>query len=179
MGAAMACCVALFVWLPTLLGVPSLGPQASNLDTLLGSALTLSAILDDAVESVVVSMGFLLLVLLLRLLLRRESLAALLLIFILGLQQALWSPLSLWVTLPFGLLIWTIPILVLLRFGLLSMIVGMFVVSLVANLPITSRLGHWTGTTTLWVMAVVAVVSIWGFRTSLGGRSLLGDAMDS
>jgi serine/threonine-protein kinase len=179
MGAAMACCVALFVWLPTLLGVPSLGPQASNLDTLLGSALTLSAILDDAVESVVVSMGFLLLVLLLRLLLRRESLAALLLIFILGLQQALWSPLSLWVTLPFGLLIWTIPILVLLRFGLLSMIVGMFVVSLVANLPITSRLGHWTGTTTLWVMAVVAVVSIWGFWTSLGGRSLLGDAMDS
>ena len=82
-------------------------------------------------------------------------------------------------TLPFGFLIWTIPTLVLFRFGLLSTIVGIFVVSLVANLPITSRLGHWTGTTTLWVMAVVAGVAVWGFWTSLGGRSLVGDAMDS
>jgi hypothetical protein len=179
MGAAMACGVALFVWLPSLLGVPNAGPQASSLDTLLGPGYTLSAILDDAVESVAVAMGFLLLLLLLRLLLRRETLAALTLILVLGLQQALWSPLSLWVTLPFGLMIWTLPTLVLFRFGLLSTMVGLFVVSLVANLPITSRLGHWTGTTTLWVMAVVAGVAIWGFWTSLGGRSLLGDAMDS
>jgi hypothetical protein len=48
--AAMACFAALYEWLPALLGAPSPGPEAGGLDSLLGPASTLNAILDYAVQ---------------------------------------------------------------------------------------------------------------------------------
>jgi serine/threonine-protein kinase len=178
-GAGMACVIALYTQVPRLLGYPSAGPNAYALDTLLGNRFALSGILDMVVQAVAVGMGFMLVVLLLRLALRRESLAAVALIGLMGTQSALSSELSLWISLSFGLLVWSIPTIVLLRNGLLTTITGLLVIFLVGNFPITSRVDDWTGLTTTWSMAFVAGIAVWGFWTALGDHSLFGAALDS
>jgi serine/threonine-protein kinase len=178
-GSLIACLIAVHEWVPERLGVAPPPPSTFLLHTLLGPHRTSSAIIDFAVEAIYLGMGFLLLLLLLRLALRREALAAAALVLLLSVQNALASELDPWIALVLSCLIWTIPTVVLLRFGLLPTIVGMFVIFLMENLPITSRLDHWTAAPTLWAMAVVAGVLVWGFRCSLGARSLLGEVLDA
>jgi len=177
-GALMACLVALYEWLPERFGIAPRAPLTFQLRVLLGFDRTLSAILDHAVEATYLGMGFLLLMLVVRLGLRRDALAGGALILLLATQAALSAEIDPWIAFALSCLIWAVPTVVLLRFGLLPTIVGMFVIFLMENLPITSRLDHWTALPTLWSMAVVAGVLLWGFWTSLGSRSLLGEAFD-
>jgi serine/threonine-protein kinase len=178
-GAAMALCVSLVRYLPEYVGAPPQRPDLSALEVLLGTPETLSTILAFLLQAVFLAMGFMVLAMLLRMILRREWAAAGALILLMGLQQAFGMEMSFWVALPFGLVIWTIPILVLLRYGLVAFSAGLLVIFLVANLPLTSRLDHWSAAPTLWVLAVVGGVALWGFYTSLGGRSPFGDSLDS
>jgi len=68
---------------------------------------------------------------------------------------------------------------VLLRFGLLTTTVGLFVIFLVGNLPLSARFEHWASGPTYWVMGVVAALALSGFRAALGNRSLLGEALEA
>jgi hypothetical protein len=105
------------------------------------------------------------------------GLAAATLAALLGATNTLNYESDFWIALPFNLLMFALLMLVVMRYGLLATIVNVLVINLVLNLPITSRLGHWTGEPTLWVMGVVAAMAVWGFLTSLGSRSLLGDSL--
>jgi len=176
-GAVMAMLIAAVWRLEIALGAPS-QPKAYLLETLLGTRETLSGILDYVFQAVAFSMGFLLAMLVLRVLLRREWLAAGSLIALMGLQTGLNSGIDPWIGVAVGLLLWAVPCFVLLRFGLLTTTVGLFVIFLVGNLPLSGRLDHWTAGPTYLVMGTVASLAVLGFRSALAGRSLLGEALD-
>jgi serine/threonine-protein kinase len=176
-GAAMAILIAVSGHVEAAVGAPS-RPKAFMLQTLLGTREALSGILDYGFQAVAFSMGFLLLLLLLRVVLRRDWLAGAATAALLGTITGLNSGVELWPGLLIGVLLWIIPTFVLLRFGLLAATVGLLVIFLVGNLPLTSRLDHWTAGPTHLVLVVVAALAVAGFRTALGGRSLLGEALD-
>jgi hypothetical protein len=176
-GASLTGLVAVHHWLQTLLGLPAPRPDAHLLDLLLGARETLAAIVDCGVQAIAMSMALLLLMLLLRGALRREPLAAAGLIVLMGLQSALLSAVNIWIGLAFGLVVWSIVTFVLLRYGLLATIVGLFVILLLGDMPLTSRLDHWTAVPTLWVMATITGVAVWGAWASLGGRPLFRESL--
>jgi hypothetical protein len=177
-GAVMAMLIAALGRLEIALGAPS-QPKAFMLDTLLGTPEALSGILDYVFQAVAFSMSFLLLMLVLRVLLRREWLAAAALIALMGTLTGLNSGIDPGIGVAVGLLLWSVPCFVLLRFGLLTTSVGLFVIFLVGNLPLSGRLDQWTAGPTYLVVGVVAALAVLGFRAALAGRSLLGEALDS
>jgi len=176
-GAGLACLFGLYQWLPVYLGGPPAIPESNNLTALLGARQSLSAILDYVVQAVSLGMGVMVLLALLRLGVRRDWLAAAIVIGLMTARSALSGTLSPWVAIPFWAIFWSIPTLAALRYGLLTLVTGMFVALLVVEMPLTSRVDHWTFASTAWTMTVVLLVAFWGFRASLGKTSVLDDRL--
>ncbi len=64
---------------------------------------------------------------------------------------------------------------VLFRFGLLSLVVGWTVSSMLAIMPLTFDLTTWHSYTSLLALAAVLALIAWGFHASLAGRPLFAD----
>ncbi|PWU02000.1 MAG: hypothetical protein C5B51_21710 [Terriglobia bacterium] len=62
---------------------------------------------------------------------------------------------------------------VLLRFGLLATIIADAARSFLTEIPHTSDISAWYGTTLVIPLVLIALVAVYGFRTSLGGRRLI------
>ena len=60
-----------------------------------------------------------------------------------------------------------------LRWGMLSLAVGIAVANGVGNLPSTTSPSEWYFGSTMLVLAIVAAVAVWAFRTAIGGKRLL------
>jgi hypothetical protein len=69
--------------------------------------------------------------------------------------------------------IYAIAAFVVLRFGFVSLAVGIFVADLLVNIPITLDLSMWYMGGSLFVLATVCGLAAWGFHTSLGGQKVL------
>jgi hypothetical protein len=69
--------------------------------------------------------------------------------------------------------IWTVSwILLLLRFGLLAAVVGLFANDLLESIPLTTDLSSWTAGPTILAMTLVALLAIAAFRNAVGGTGL-------
>jgi hypothetical protein len=55
----------------------------------------------------------------------------------------------------------------LLRFGLLSAIAGLYVLKLLTQFPLSTEFGSWRGAPTIFVMLVLAALVVTAFRVSL------------
>ena len=162
----------LFRLLPTWLGQPGPEPSMGELQTLQGPGMLLSTILEQASGSILFSMGVLLLFVLLRLLLRRDALAMAAVAAVTCLPSALGARDAAWAVAAVAVL-WAVSwILLLLRFGLLAAIVGLFANELLGSLPLTTDLSSWTAGPTLLATALVALLAITAFRTAVGGTGL-------
>jgi hypothetical protein len=166
---------------PTWLGRPGPEPSMGELMALQGPAMLLSTLLQMAGGAILYTMGVLLLFVLLRLLLRRDALAmaAVAAIWVLPATLSTWE--SAWVSAVVAV-VWTVAwILLLLRFGLLAAIVGFFACDLLESLPLTTDLSSWTAGPTLLLVALLASLAIFAFRTAAGAlglrRALAGEAV--
>jgi hypothetical protein len=126
------------------------------------------------IDSTLLGTSALLLFLLLLLLLRRERVAAIALVTILGLFGGLHDGDVLWLALPVSFLIMGSYVYLLLRFGLLSGIVGIYVLNLVLGMHLSLDLGDWRSAATLPVLALATAIGVVSFRISLGGRRVFG-----
>ena len=63
-------------------------------------------------------------------------------------------------------------IVLLLRFGLLAAIVGLFAHELLISFPLTADLSSWTAGPTLVALPFVAVLAVLASRSALGGTGL-------
>jgi hypothetical protein len=61
------------------------------------------------------------------------------------------------------------------RYGLVPIVVGTFVTSLLHGFPLTSDLSSWQAHATVAVGAVCVALAVYGFKTSLGGRPAVPD----
>ncbi len=111
-------------------------------------------------------------IMILRALLRREWLAGVAFALLFGSNGFLSAHPA--VDVPYNILINGLFVFMLIRFGLLCSIVAYFCFSLVVAYPVCFDLSAWYATAGLFPLFVVAGIAIYGFRTTLGGRSILG-----
>jgi hypothetical protein len=74
------------------------------------------------------------------------------------------------VDVPKNLLVYLVLVIVLLRFGLVPLAVGVYTVDMLANVPFSADLSAWYATTSLLTLISVAALAGWGFYHSLGGE---------
>jgi hypothetical protein len=124
-------------------------------------------------------MGVLLLFVLMRLLLRTDLLAMAGVAAITVLPSAVGAWDAAWIVALVSV-VWAVSwVLLLLRFGLLAAIVGLFANDLLESLPLTTDLSSWTAGPTLLAVASVGLMAVFAFRSAVGGtglrRALAGD----
>jgi serine/threonine-protein kinase len=174
-GVTVAVVVLFGVHLTFWMGQPPGTPDTFRLDYMLSTALAVSAVLGQHVESLALALGFLLLLLLFRILLRKEILAGLALALVFGAQMTLNSESIVYIALPLFTLAWALPAFVSIRFGLLALTSCIYSLSLLLNFPLTWDFGHWTGSSVILLLLVVVGIAFYGFRTALGSQALLKD----
>jgi hypothetical protein len=103
--------------------------------------------------------------------LRAEWIAAFLFVVIFVGMRSLQST-HLAVDIPVIFLIYSVLVLIVLRFGLVPLAVGAFTVDMLGNVPFTADFSAWYMTTTIFALLSVVVLAGWGFYHSLGGEPL-------
>ena len=160
--------------LPSWVGQPPPEPLAGYLGGLLGFRQLASFLVFQVIQATLLATGALLLFLLMRLLLRRELPAAIALVAILTVFDAAQMEEAAWLALPICLFFMGSFSVLLLRFGLLSAIAGLYTLDLLLSMPLTTDLGSWMGGATVTVVAVVIALGLYAYGTSLGSRPRFG-----
>ncbi len=75
--------------------------------------------------------------------------------------------------------LWSLGVLIVVRFGLVGALTGYFFVSLHATFPLTLDLSAWYASGSLVGLGIAAALAFVAFWISLGGRSLLRDALEN
>ncbi len=177
MGMGHTLAIHLSLFLPRLLGLPS-SPGLSfapDADGLTSSIAFVSTILPRAIFS---GMGFLFLILLFYVLFKRQWLAASalwLMIFVVnGLGFYSGDPWIAWIS---PVVIATITVITVVRFGLLSVVAFQFFFFLSAQRALTTDLSKWYAGETIFAVAVLLGISFYSFYTSLAGQPLFRSGM--
>jgi serine/threonine-protein kinase len=157
---------------PAWLGQPGSEPSPGALDALQGAGFLASTVLDLASSAILFAMMVLLAFVLLRLVLRRDVLATAGVAALACIPTALGAWEAPWMAAVIGVL-WAVSwIALLLRFGLLAAIAGLFANDLLQSLPLTTDLASWTATPTVLTVGLLGAMAIGGFRSAVGGTGL-------
>ncbi|HXJ91007.1 MAG TPA: serine/threonine-protein kinase [Candidatus Binatia bacterium] len=148
-------------------GAPFLG----NVDYLTGGRTALGAWLRQVAGSILGTLQFFFLLLGLKFVLRKDWLAAIAFVAIFAVPQAIFDSHPA-IELPTLILVYSIAVLIVLRFGLIPLAVAIFTVDMAANLPLSGDLSAWLMTNSLLAWFSVLVLAGWGFYHSLGGQPI-------
>jgi len=148
-------------------GAPFLG----SADYLTGGRTALGAWLRQVAGSILGTLQFFFLLLGLKFVLRKDWLAAITFVAIFAVPQGAFDSHPA-IELPTMILVYSIAVLIVLRFGLIPLAVAIFTVDMAANLPLSGDLSAWFVTNSLLAMLSVLVLAVWGFYHSLGGQPL-------
>jgi len=115
--------------------------------------------------------GFLLSLVGLKLVKSTDWLAAIAFVSIFALPRGLSSS-YVSVELPTEILVYSIAVIIVFRFGLVPLACAIFTVDMLANLPFTADTSEWFMTTSMLALLSVAALAGWGFYHSLGGETI-------
>jgi serine/threonine-protein kinase len=179
-GAALGSLMALLALAQQYTGMrfgASLTPSVS-LDAVLGVPGILGTFLMAIPNSVVQALVGFIIMFVMRLIFRRDWLAAAgFVVLEVGLGMLAYTATAApWITAMFVAARTILVVFVMLRYGLLALIVSSFVVVLLILFPITSDFSVWYSGATVFATLAIAAIVVLGFRNSLAGRPLLGDA---
>ena len=147
------------------------GPMLVSTDALLGLRATLAMVLTFVPFSARNTLLFFFLLFLLRVLLRNQWAAA---IAFAAIFAALISAGSheLALSLAVGFLIWGSTAVMVLRWGLLSLAVGLLTNDLLLNVPVTGHTSAWYFGNTVFMLAIIVALAAWAARASIESRRL-------
>jgi hypothetical protein len=154
------------------LGIAPPPPFESPLEGLANWQQFASLFLFIQAEALTSALGWLLILLLVRIVTRRDSIAAVVAVLVVLPITTLPGDFLL-LELFLGLVIAALSLGVLFRFGLLALIVGIFVSNSLTRLPITLNASEWYVGRSLIALLCLSALMIYGFHTSLGGRPLV------
>lgn len=159
-------------------GIARLGsiPQLLSTDYLLGLRSTLGAAIVQVPGGIQGTLFFFVILVVLRYLLRNRWAAAAGFVVIFTLLNALGSSHP-WVAASSGALVYGIAAFALVRFGLITLTVAVFVANTLLNVPVTFDFSRWYAPYALFVPLFVLVLAAWGFYTALGGQKLFEAAI--
>jgi hypothetical protein len=162
-----------------LLGYPPPRPRFINVGAVEGAAATLTGIFSQFTGAIAAAFFATFLLFLLLLVLRREWLAAATVIALGSLLSTLGQDGN-WITAAVFLLIWSLVVIILVRFGMLAAILAIFssnTLTLASNMP--GGFDHLTAVPIAMSLATGLAMAGIGFLFSLGGRPLIaGDFLD-
>jgi len=153
-----------------------LPPEPGGLEApaLLGVRPAISLVLLYVLVFVVWALAIFFFLFLLRLLLKRDWIAAIVLVLIgTGTNPGGEYPIA---TFAFLAIIWLSILLVLRRFGMLALVVGLVVQNVLTVFPTTSHFSRWYASAGLTGIVVILGLAIYGFYTSLAGKPLFATA---
>ena len=180
-GAAYGVCLTLFEVSDNLL-LPLFGkmPPAPNLlasDALNGVRYAVGLLFLYLLIYALYALLVFFLLFLLRLIVRKDWIAALIVVF-LGAATNTGGDYP-WFTFCAAAVIWLSLVLVLKKFGLLTMVVGLVVQNVLVVFPVTSHLSRWYASEALTGVLAISAIAAYGFRNSLGGKPLFsGEALE-
>jgi hypothetical protein len=105
----------------------------------------------------------------LKAILRKQWLAAIVFVAIFALPRGLTSS-HMAVDMPAFTLVYAIAVLIVVRFGLVPLVIAIFTIDMVANIPFSADLSSWYMTTSILALLSVVAIAGWGFYHSLGGQ---------
>jgi hypothetical protein len=143
-----------------------------------GFRFALNGLLSQATSAALSGMGILLLVFFVALLTRSQIAAAVIVSLFFAAIAAVNNGGAPVLTMMFGAATVGLLLATLVRFGLLALVVSIFVVAVLDGYPLTIDLRIWYGATSLLMIGVVVALTIFGFRSAIGGRSLVGTLLD-
>jgi serine/threonine-protein kinase len=146
-------------------------PNLYSTDFLDGTRRALGAWLYQVPSSILGTLEFFFLALGLKVLLRRDWIAAIAFVALFSALQSAGSKYP-WVDVPVTIVVYSIAVLIIYRFGLISVACAVFTVDLLANVPFTADLSAWYMSTSIFALLSVIGLAIWGFHTSLAGEPL-------
>lgn len=155
-------------WLQGVQGAP---PPLASTDFLLGGRGALGHGLMHALYSIRGTLILFFLLFLLRALLRKQWLAAMAFILLFTVLRVLGATHP-GVEVPAQLMIYSVAVIVVLRFGLVSLAAGLLVADLLLNAPAANSLSTWYAGSTVCLFASILALAAWGAYTSLAGQPL-------
>jgi serine/threonine-protein kinase len=172
-----------FVCLDHLLGlsVSTVNLIGLRLTNALGVSWFLSHLLESLADATIFALGILCLLAILRMVIRSDAVvfAGFVLIPIVvttaGLIRSIINP---WIFVANELIFLTLCIFVVMRYGLVALAVSMLVESILVDYPMTLQSSQWYSSASFGALAVVALIAIYGFHTSLAGRPVLSALAD-
>jgi hypothetical protein len=149
-------------------------PFLFSTEGLMGGREALGAWIRQWPQSIQSTLVFFFVLFGLKVLLRKEWIAAIAFVAIFALPRALTST-YVAVELPFLIIVYGIAVLIVLRFGFVSLACAIFTIDLMANVPFSADFSAWYMTTSIVALLSVAALAGWGFYHSLGGKPLWVD----
>lgn len=141
-------------------------------DYLMGGRMALGATLFRIPSAIEATLLFFAMLLVLRIVLRNQWAAA-------AVFVAIWATLKVLgshhpgIEIPGQILVYGIAAFAIVRFGLVTLAVAVFVTDTLGNLPVTADFSRWYSTTTLIVPALTLGLTIWAFYTAMAGQKLI------
>ncbi len=147
-------------------------PGLGSTDVLMGGRQALGGWLRQWPQSIQTTLLFFLLLMGLKAVLRKQWLAAIVFVAIFALPRMLSSDHAA-IDGPAFILVYAIAVLIVIRFGLVPLVIAIFTINLLANIPFSPDFSAWYMTSSVAALLSVLAITGWGFYHSLGGRPLL------
>jgi serine/threonine-protein kinase len=171
-GALMAVLLVLSWRLPAWIGHAPGWPEELNLDAFLGVRERIMMVLFGHLDGAVVSLAMLVLLVLLRMVVRSERAAGAVILAVVALPDAIGGQMPFAIALLGSMAVMSVAVVVLLRFGLLAVMLTLYVCHHLLQAPFGLRLGHWTGAPTAFSLAFLVLLVAWGLWASASRRRL-------
>ncbi|HEX8881275.1 MAG TPA: hypothetical protein VF749_14655, partial [Candidatus Acidoferrum sp.] len=145
-------------------------PATPSMQSLLGVRLTLGSIFAYTWVYVLFSLGIFFILFLLRLVVKKDWIAAIGIILLGAVTNT--GGEYFWSTFLFSAVIWLSIYLVLRRFGLLALVVGLVVQNTLVTFPMTTHLSRWYASGAIAGMVTIVAVALFAMYHALGGQPL-------
>lgn len=153
-----------------LLGLLPPQPGTPFMDSLLGIRQTLGSVFAFTWIFVLYSLAIFFVLFLLRLLVRKDWIAAIVVVFLGAITNTGGD--YFWSTFLLSAVIWLSIYLVLRRFGLLALVVGLVVQNILVTFPMTMHLSRWYASGAIAGITIIITIALFAFHTALAGQAL-------
>lgn len=149
-------------------------PQLLSTDYLMGGRSMLGSLLQQLPTAIQGTLVFFIILIVLRALLRNRWAAAAAFTAFFTVLSTLSSSHPA-VQAATSIMIYGIAAFALVRFGLITLTVAVFVANSVLNVPVTLDFSRWYATSAMAIPLTILAIAIWGFYMALGGQKLIRD----
>jgi hypothetical protein len=147
-------------------------PDLSSTEFFFGVRQVVGACTSHAALSIQATLAFFFLMFVFRVIFRKPWLAAIAFVAFWTATKAYDNHHFIYIV-PAYLAVYGIAAYVILRFGFIALAVGIFTIDLLANLPITTDLSSWFIGNSVFVVALIAAMAVWGCYSALAGQKLV------